>query len=313
LTIDTVESPPSAPPWLVKPKHYARQIRTGNYPTSAGHRSLIFGGEKLLQQRSAGDILGGLDGARRSSDAARGQGRRARRTGAPRVRFLLLITVLALVALPAQHPFDWDRNNAKFLLLIIFLALVMAARNQAIPDWDRYNARRGPWASPSADPGRARAGRDLRDGLNEDRWDRTWLVMLWAMIGMVTSVIVFPVILFPWNILNRVEVEPKKFPDVRVEEPVGEGEAVRWGATKAISGGAGSEMVLYVRHGVPIQRGALDNKPSRCALPGEPALIFGLGQSADLYRARTHRPSGGVIMCWRFVWSRTVPGDSRLP
>ena len=38
---------------------------------------------------------------------------------------LLLITVLALVALPPQHPFDWDR----------------------------YNARQGPWG--------ARAGRDV--------------------------------------------------------------------------------------------------------------------------------------------------------
>jgi hypothetical protein len=212
---------------------------------------------------------------------------------------LLLITVLALVALPAQHPFDWDRYDARFLLLIIFLALVVATRSQAIPDWwNRYNARQGPWARPSADA-----------GVNEDHQRRTELVMSWAVIGIVTSAILFAVILFPWTLNRGPEKQP--FTDVRVEEPVGEGEAVRWGATKAISGGAGSDMVFYMRQGVPIRRGALDNKPARCALPGEPALILGLGQSADLYRTRTHRRSGGVITCWRFVWSRTAPGDSR--
>jgi hypothetical protein len=212
---------------------------------------------------------------------------------------LLLITVLTLVALPAQHPFDWDRHDASFLLLIIFLALVVATRSQAITDWDRSNARQGPWARPYADP-----------GVNEDHQRRTELVMLWAVIGMVSSLISFAVILFPSNLNRGPEKQP--FPDVRVEEPVGEGEAVRWGATKAISGGAGSDMVFYMRQGVPIQRGALNNKPARCALPGEPALIFGLGQSADFYRARTPRPSRGVIWCWRFLLSHTVPGDSRL-
>jgi len=183
------------------------------------------------------------------------------KNGSRGVRFWLLITVLALVALPAQHPFDWGR----------------------------YNARQGPWG--------ARAGR-VRD---EDHLRRTELVISWAVIGIVTSVILFLWIAVPWNSLNRVE--PKKFGDVRVEEPAGDGEAVRWGPTKQYRP-TGSDRVFYVRKGVR----ALDNKPARCALPGEPALIFGLGQSADLYRARTLPPSGGVIMCWRFVWSR-APGD----
>jgi hypothetical protein len=141
---------------------------------------------------------------------------------------------------------------------------------------------------------------------DEDHLRRTELVMSWAVIGIVTSVILFLWIAVPWNSLNRVVVEPKKFADVRVEEPVGDGEAVHWGPTKQYRS-AGSDMLLYVRKGVR----ALDTKPARCALPGEPALIFGLGQSADLYRARTLPPSSGVIECWRFVWSRT-PGDPRL-
>jgi hypothetical protein len=221
------------------------------------------------------------------------------------VRFLLLITVLALVALPAQHPFDWDRHDAGFLLLIIFLALVVATRSQAIPDLsNRYNAHQGPWAHPSADP-----------GVNEDHQRRTELVMLWAVIGMVSSLISFAVILSPWNFNRGPQKQP--FPDVRVEEPAGEGEAVRWGATKAISGGAGSDMVFYIRHGVPIQRGALDNKPARCGLPGEPALIFGLGQSVDLL-PRTRAPAVKrrdhvLAVCMVAQSSRWFPPVSIVP
>jgi hypothetical protein len=62
----------------------------------------------------------------------------------------------------------------------------------------RYNGRMRDLIAPRAEgPWGARAGRDVRD---EDRLRRTELVISWAVIGIVTSMVLFLWIAVPWNI-----------------------------------------------------------------------------------------------------------------